>query len=183
MSEKTSKPKKTPKLRVVAGQAHDAAQSRTNERPPTAAEVQAIREKWAIDGFDDIDKTILNFLLNKPGMTDGEIATAIGVRRETVNRRKNRPAFQAALEESRLEPIVIFQRNQARAARKLGQLIDAKDEQVAVRAALAHLAPLLKDDRPGESGAEAFAKFLEEAYSYREQRKTPDATTGAPAHA
>jgi hypothetical protein len=166
------------------GDRHGAAQNATTpaeDAIPTPAEIAAAREKWAVDGFDDVDRTLLSLLASKPGITDGELAAVVGKARETVNRRKNRPIFQAALEELRLEPLVVFQRNQIKAARKLGQLIDAKDEQVAVRASLAHLSPLLRSGATGGGGgAEAFANFLEEAYSLRERRRTETTSDDKP---
>lgn len=166
-------------LGVVGGTTHDGARKRTNRDAPTPEQRAAMRERLGIDGFDDIDRQMLTLILERAGIKDRELGVAVGLSREQCNRRKNRPGFQRALEEARLDALTIFQKNQARAARKLGHLIDAKDEMVAIRACLAHLAPLLRSDRVGEDGAEPFAKFLEEAYSKRENRTaltTPAAT-------
>lgn len=173
--------KTRPRLRVVKGGRHAPTHVDTETSIPTREEMAAVRERWALDGFDEVDRAMLSILANKPSITDRELGVAVGLARETTNRRKNRPAFQAALEDLQLQPLAIFVRNQARAARTLGRLLDSKDEQVAVRAAIEHLKPLLKDDRAGEgSEAEVFAKFLEEAYSFRDTRKSAPAPAIAP---
>lgn len=174
-------------LGVVAGTTHDPARRRTKSQVPTPEERAAMRHRWGLDGFDDIDKQILTVLLERSGIKDRELGIIVGLSREQTNRRKNRPAMKRALEEARLDALAVFQRNQGRAARRLGALIDAKDEMVSIRACLAHLAPLLREVADsGGNDAASFAKFLEEAYTHRENRRTPttsDGTTPQPATA
>lgn len=166
------------KLRVIPGGRHTASQNVTDAaRTPTAAEKAQTLEALGLDGLDDVDRAMLAVLEAKPAATDQELARAVGLVRETCNRRKHRPAFQKALKLLRLEALEVFRQNQAKAARRLGELVDSSDEEVALRASTEHLKPLLRkeDAGGGESGAEAFARLLEDAYSFRERKKATPA--------
>ncbi len=176
---KATPPKGRATLRVVTGGRHAASQNVT-EQPTPEAKARTL-EALGLDELDDVDRAMLAVLEAKPAATDQELATAVGLVRETCNRRKRRRAFQKALEMLRLEALDVFRGNQRKAARRLGELVDSKDEDVAIRASLEHLKPLLRkeDAGGGESGAEAFARLLEDAYSFRERKKAAPQPRGA----
>lgn len=151
---------------------HRTAQKATAPPPDAAPEMvtgeqerAAMREQWGLDGFDDVDRTMLRIILERPGITDRELGSYLNLERSRVNRRRNRPSFAKALEESRLDAMAIFVRNQAAAARKLGALINSANEYIAFRSAREHVMPLVRAAaEAGGSDAQAFLRFLEESY-------------------
>lgn len=105
-------------------------------------------------------------------MSDEEVGKAVGLGRLAVNRRKNKPAFKAAIAESQLDALTIFRKNQANAARRLGELVNSNDLDVALRASIEHLKPLLRDEGSGagQDGGE-LDRLLEDAERRRAERR------------
>src|SRR5262245_35310856 len=74
--------------------------------------------------LDHVDAEILRMLLQHPTITHRQIADILGCRRQTVTVHINAPKFKRALESANRSALEIFESNKAKAARKLGQLID-----------------------------------------------------------
>lgn len=148
-----------------------------------AAEADVLRERLGLDDFDEVDRRMLQALLIAPGIRDHELGALVGLTRETANRRKNRPTFQRALEASQLDALTVINRNMAKAAHKLGELVTNADPAVALRASLAHVGPMIKAKvDAGQTGAEVFASFLDDAYKvYKAKRGDAPAAEPAPA--
>ena len=146
-------------------------------------ERQELRERLGLDDLDELDRAILQVVLQRPGTTDTEIGILVGVARETVNRRKNRPLFRKALDEAQLDALTIIQRNQAAAARKLGQLVTSTDPRLAFSAASLHVAPLLRQaaKQGTEDAGQTLANFLANAAAWRKQQTPAAAGATVPA--
>ncbi len=113
--------------------------------------------------FDEVDKAILQLKIQHPGITQKTIAEVLGYTRQQINVRINAAKFKRALDEIAMTAIQVFESNQARAARKLGLLIDSVDETVAIRASIAHLWPIIHRD-PAATTGQDFVKFVNEAF-------------------
>ncbi len=158
---------------------HDVTPSQEDTAAADAllAERQALRERLGLDDLDEVDRAILQIVISRPATIDREVGVLVGLSREAVNRRRNRPVFAKALEEAQLDALTIIQRNQAHAARKLGQLTRSQDDRIALSAASLHVQPILRQaGKAGqEDGAASFASFLNDAANWRKQRTAPAA--------
>lgn len=156
---------------------HRAAQDVTPK--PTADEVlaerQELRERLGLDDLDEVDRAILQIVISRPATIDREVGILVGLSREAVNRRRNRPVFAKALEEAQVSALEIITRNQAHAARKLGKLVGSADDRIALSAASIHVQPLLRQAAKtgNQDGAATFASFLSDAANWRKQRTAP----------
>lgn len=171
-------------LRVVAGR-DKTRQKTTNERPPTPAERDRVRETLGLDQLDAVDRQMLQLVLAQPSITDTQIGAVVGLGRQAVNKRRNRRAFERAVKNEQLDALAILQRNQPKAARVLGELLASKDEDIQFKAAREHLLPLTRGDEIAGDAADAFARFLEDAAAVARRKATPEkpaAATG-PTHA
>lgn len=121
--------------------------------------------------IDDVDKAILMWTLKVPGLTQQQIADLIGYSRDQVNARMNLPKFKRALQIATRPALEVFEGNKARAARKLGELIDDPDSRIAIRAAIAHMWPEIHQGNTGKG--EDFVTFIQEAFE-RAQTKPAD---------
>lgn len=155
---------------------HGTAQNATTAAGKETAAEKALRERRALEErlgigvLDEVDKGILGIVLQRPATTDREIGVLVGLSREAVNRRRNRPAFAKALQESQLDALTIIQSNQATAARTLGTLLADTDPRLRLSAASIHIQPLLRSaPKAGEDGAAALASFLADAAAWRKQ--------------
>lgn len=164
---------------------HRATQDVTPDATAEAllAERQDLRERLGLDDLDEVDRAILQIVISRPATIDREIGVLVGLSREAVNRRRNRPVFARALEEAQLDALTIIQRNQAHAARRLGQLTRSKDDRIALSAASLHVQPLLREagKTGGQDGAATFASFLGDAANWRKQRTAPATAEASPA--
>ena len=115
-------------LRIVAGKTHTPAQGDTSprargkraaraeakaareakQRAKAEADRQRIRVQWGLDDLDEIDKALLAHKLTTPAIEHTALAALMGLGRETVSRRVNRPAFKKALDESTLTALSIL---------------------------------------------------------------------------
>lgn len=86
--------------------------------------------------LDQIDRKILELRLKYPTISDSEIAHLIGMTRKQVNKRKNKKAFQDALNQFTEEPISILNRAMNKAARVVARALDSADERLKVSTAL-----------------------------------------------
>lgn len=112
--------------------------------------------------LDPTDLAILGHALNHPGLTQEQLGDLVGLRRQAVNERMNAPKFKRALEAAGRTALEIFEANKAKAARKLGALIDSPDDRVAIRAAIAHMWPEIHREDKGSGGD--FVAFIQEAF-------------------
>lgn len=173
-STNTTKPPKPPKgSNVVSLRGHKKAQKRTKHPGVSEKEIAAIKERWGLEGLDDIDKKILTFTLEKPGMTDSEIAAVVGLRREQVNRRKNAPKFKAAVEEAQLTTLALIAQMQPLAARTIQRLMRPNyDPEIQLQAAKFTLSPVMRSRSAGEGDADDdFLSAIEEAEALRKKLK------------
>jgi predicted DNA-binding protein (UPF0251 family) len=118
--------------------------------------------------LDQVDAEILRLLLQHPSITQEQIGEVIGFTRQTVNERINAPKFQAALQVAARSALEIFESNKARAARKLGALIDSPDDHVAIRASIAHMWPHIHGELKDKTAGD-FVTFIQEAYELAQQ--------------
>jgi hypothetical protein len=79
------------------------------------------------DTLDAIDKNILTMELERPGITNKAISEVIGIGPDLISKRRKATAYQRALHELLKSPLDIIRDGQAKAARKLIKLLDAKD--------------------------------------------------------
>jgi hypothetical protein len=125
--------------------------------------------------LDHVDVEILRLVLQHPGITQEQIGDLVGLRRQQVNVRMRADKFQRALRAAQRSALEIVQDNSVAAARRLGELIRHEDPRVALRACIAHLAPLLYR-RVSDTEAEAFARFLEDAAALAPDEAAPEAS-------
>lgn len=124
--------------------------------------------------LDHVDGEILRLMLQYPKITQEAIGDAIGLSRKQVNGRINAPKFQNALQVATRSALEIFESNKARAARKLGSLLDSKDEHIAIRAAIAHMWPHIHGEAKDGSASD-FVTFIQEAYELANAKNEPPA--------
>lgn len=161
-------------LRVVAGRDR-TRQKATSEPPPSAVERDRVKQTLGLDALDEVDRQMLQLVLAQPSITDTQIGVVVGLGRQTVNRRRNRPAFEQAVKTEQLDALAILQRNQPRAAKVLGELLESRDEDIRFKAAREHLLSLTRNVDDAAGGADAFARFLEDAAKVAQRKKgTPD---------
>ena len=86
-------------------------------------------------GTDVLDRAIALNLIQRPGLTDEEIARELGVSRETVNRRKNMQSVTAIINHSLALPTKEIRRLMAKAFTKLEHHLDDPDPRVSLVAA------------------------------------------------
>lgn len=183
--------KRRPTAPAKAARRHRAAQHVTppaevdQEAERILTERQELRERLGLDELDEVDRAILQIIIARPATIDREVGVLVGLSREAVNRRRNRPVFARALEEAQLDALTIIQRNQAHAARRLGQLARSSDDRIALSAASLHVQPLLRRAATSgnQDGAAVFAGFLNDAANWRKQRAAPATETAPPAPA
>lgn len=120
--------------------------------------------------LDPVDILILEHVLLRPYLTQAEIGDLVGLGREAVNIRINSDKLKRAVAEAGRSALEIFEQNKARAARKLGKLIDDPDSRIAIRAAIAHMWPHIHAGGEGKSGDD-FVRFIQEAYEQAEAAK------------
>lgn len=92
---------------------------------------QRIYDKF---NFDDVDKILFATLSRYPETTKTDLADLVGLSRSAVAKRLDKPAFRRAMEEflGTLEEHIC--RVQLAAIRRLGALVQSKDEKVALDA-------------------------------------------------
>jgi hypothetical protein len=151
--------------RQLSRQAREAAMKAAADKEAAALEARRRRDlaKATLD-LDPMDLAILEHVLRFAGITQEQIGDLVGLSRQTVNERVNSDKFQKALAHASRSSLEIFESNKAKAARKLGALIDNPDVHVALRASIAHLWPTIH--APGGTGTkdEDFVAFVQEAF-------------------
>lgn len=120
------------------------------------------RQTESLYELDPQQQDALTMLLS--GHTVTETAAALGVTRETVSRWKHRSAaFMAAYNDARIAAYQADRQRLAdlrqRAYTRLSDLLEAKDETVALRAAVAIVKIDLPDAVKGETDPEKVALF------------------------
>lgn len=100
------------------------------------------------------DQLLLQTLLLNPGATDEEIGKKLSLSRVQVSRRKNKPEFRALLQKDYADVLRLFRDYKGRAARRVLELIESKDERVALRAASYLLDNALAANTPEREGHE-----------------------------
>lgn len=120
--------------------------------------------------LDTTDVRIIEHLVLRPWLTQEAIGDLVGLSRQSVNERVNAPKFQRAIAESAKSALQIFESNKAKAARKLGLLLDSIDDRVAIRAAIAHMWPHIHAEG-GKTGDEDFVSLLKEAADKAEREE------------
>jgi hypothetical protein len=93
--------------------------------------------------LDNVDKMMLNILLEFPAITNEELGKQVGLLGHAARRRRLRPAFNKALDRA-LEPVDdILKRALPIAARRLLDLTKSDDKKIALEAAKTLLGPIL----------------------------------------
>jgi hypothetical protein len=131
--------------------------------------------KAAIE-LDPVDILILEHTMFRPWLTQEQVGDLVGLGRQAVNERINAEKFKRAIAEAGRSALEIFQSNQAKAARKLGKLIEDPDSRIAIRAAIAHMWPHIHAGDASRDGDD-FVTFLQEAFEHAEATK-PAAAAG-----
>lgn len=78
------------------------------------------------DALDALDKRILALELERPGITNKAISEVIELKPNAISQRRKAPLYQRTLHEALKGPLEIIKDGQAKAARKLIKLLDAK---------------------------------------------------------
>jgi predicted DNA-binding protein (UPF0251 family) len=135
------------------------------EQERLAAEFEARKRqqlaKAAIE-LDAKDAEILRLHVTYPALTQEQLGEFVGLGRQAVNERMNAAKFKRAIEIASRTAVEIFEGNKAAAARKLGALINSIDDRVALRAAVAHLWPMIHSQKEGSG--DQFVQFIQEAF-------------------
>lgn len=119
----------------------------TDELFDIASEVQ---EKKRI--LDAKDKEILKLKLEQPSRTMLELSELTGISWRQIATRISRPHFKRAMARAQRKAIDIILDAKERAAYRLIELIDSKDEQAALKASIAILADILPAKRLNITG-------------------------------
>ena len=93
--------------------------------------------------IDDVDKRIIQHLLEYPDTTQKDLANQFGYSVSGIINRIKRPAFVNAMKDMHLKTMDIYLSAQTLAARRLMKLIQSSDEQVALKACNLALHPLV----------------------------------------
>lgn len=93
--------------------------------------------------FDDLDKELLRLKLEQPGRSNVELAALTKRAWRTIIRRTSRPEFQAALQEYQKKAVDLVMGAKTKAVRKIISLLNSKDENIALKAAIAIAADML----------------------------------------
>lgn len=144
-------------------------QASANPSRATLAARQRHAELQALIELDAKDLAILELHLAHPYLTQRQIGTheRVQLSRNAVRARMQAPKFKRALAEAARPALDIVRSNQAAAARRLGQLLHDPDARVALRAAIAHLWPLLRHEEEAASpAAAALGRLLDDACAY-----------------
>lgn len=128
--------------------------------------------------LDPTDLAILTVRMNHPTATTKQIADLVGLSRVATSRRINARKFKRAEEEAARSALEIFERNKARAARKLGTLIDSPDHHVALRACIAHMWPEIH--ARDKNSTEDFTSFVQQAFELAQATKPTSGDKPAP---
>lgn len=164
-------PPRGPQL-VVDVEAERKRQAEAFERHRTQQLARAALE------LDPMDAEILKLAVVHPGLTQEQIGDLVGLGRQAVNERMNAEKFKRAIAIATRTAIEIFDANKAAAARKLGELIQSKNDYVSLRAAVAHLWPHIHTSAK-DGGTDAFVSFVQEAFELA--TKSAEEEGGAPA--
>lgn len=93
--------------------------------------------------LDNVDKMMLNILLEFPAITNEDLGKQVGLKADMARKRRVRPAFNKALDRA-LEPVDdILKRALPIAARKMLELTKCDDKKIAFEAAKCLLGPIL----------------------------------------
>jgi hypothetical protein len=94
--------------------------------------------------LDNIDMMMLKHLSKFPATTATELAGIVGLQRPAVSKRLAKPAFKRALDEVMADTKEVMKRNALAAARRLGKLINSKDDNTALNAIKIALTPFVQ---------------------------------------
>lgn len=106
--------------------------------------------------LDAVDAKILELKLSFVAIKNTEIAAELGISRESVSKRVNKPAFKKALAEYTAAPLEQLQKAQSKALRALVKLAtNASNESVRARAGIAivYREPKFVSTTPAGSGS------------------------------
>lgn len=93
--------------------------------------------------LDEVDKAIIRHLATYPGATQEELAAIVGFSRTGIQKRLKKPSIIRWRQEQATKFMDLLDRVQNKAIRKLERLMDSLDENVALKATLAALTPVL----------------------------------------
>ena len=118
--------------------------------------------------LDEVDYYIIQLLLDNPCMKDADIEKAFNGKmgKRMINRRRNNPTLQKALEEPLIAAQEIIMKKKVRAAHILGKLLSSTSERIQLDASRSMLenelkkAPIVSIDLSGWS--KAWDKKLED---------------------
>lgn len=108
-----------------------------NEQNATNFDIAAVNED--LPALDSIDLKIVGYILQNPASTDAEISTAVGVSRQTINRRKNSEPVQSKLRHLLSLPETEVRRLSVLALRKVEDILRCGDPRLEFGAAVALL--------------------------------------------
>ncbi len=105
-------------------------------------------EKFPSEITDSIDVRIASMLIENPAVTDQDIATKLGVSRQTINRRRNSAPVREFVFSVLSIPQREVRRVTAKALIRLEQFLDDPDPEIRLKAtiALVKLTPRLMTD-------------------------------------
>jgi len=100
-------------------------------------------QDWDEYKLDNVDKAMLNVLIEFPAITNEALGKQVGLKAEMSRQRRIRPAFNKALDRA-IEPVEdILRRALPIAARRLLELTKCDDKRIAYEAAKTLLGPIL----------------------------------------
>lgn len=94
--------------------------------------------------LDNIDMLMLKHLSKYPTTTATELSAIVGLQRSAVSKRLAKPAFKRALDDVMADTKEVMKRNALAAARRLGKLINSKDDSTALNAIKVALTPFVQ---------------------------------------
>ena len=106
--------------------------------------VANIDEKYRLD---NLDRAIITTMMRYPSLSVKEIAESMGYTRTWISQRVNRPAFKAAMTEVRKGVMELLIDAQSEAIRRLKKELANEDPNIAISAAKALLAPLVRAEQ------------------------------------
>lgn len=92
--------------------------------------------------LDQTDERIIQLLIEYPNITKTKLGEVLGVTRKTIHCRLRKPSVQRAMTDLRKNGIELIKDVQTQGIRRLRQLIQSKDEKIALDAARFVLLPV-----------------------------------------
>lgn len=105
------------------------------------------------------DQLLLQTILLNPGATDHEVGEMLGLSRVQVSRRKNNPEFKVLLRREYNDALEVLRSYRGRAARRIAEICESRDERIAFKAAEYLLEKVEVDDSKSDQSDEVWAEI------------------------